>query len=329
MSIYPIQSEKLNFEIKRPASDPYYHLDSLAGIRVGRVGWAWRVDGQPYPNPRGDQRCPIPNAGLKGLRPWRLPDSVLQTTLADSGQQCCKGSYFLLYRGFNAKRGKQFLKYIVGIKTSISGPTISHVMYADDIILFSKASKKDVESLVRTLEKYYRWSGQSINRSKLGVFFLKHTQSQSRRSIKGILQVNNLKKEVVYQRVPMFMSRSPSKDFTFLEAKLSGWRSKCISWARIRTLINSMALSISIYTMSTFSIPNKVCNSLNALTRRFWWKLKQHESRFLAWKAWDNLCCPRSDGGLALWFAACWGFKSDEAHLAHPCDIIKVILEPP
>lgn len=177
-------------------------------------------------------------------------------------------------------------------------------MYADDIILFSKASRKNAESLVRTLEKYYRWSGQSINRSKLGVFFSKHTQSQSRRSIKGILQVNNLKKEVAYQGASMFMSRSPSKDFTFLEAKieakLSEWRSKCISWARIRNLINSVALLILIYTISTFSIPNKVCNSLDALTRRFWWELNQHECRFLAWKAWDSLCCPRSDGGLGF-----------------------------
>ncbi|KAL0008877.1 hypothetical protein SO802_010379 [Lithocarpus litseifolius] len=31
----------------------------------------------------------------------------------------------------------------------------------------------------------------------------------------------------------------------------------------------------------------------------------------------------------ALWFAACWGFKSDEDHLVHPCEIIKLILEPP
>ena len=46
------------------------------------------------------------------------------------------------------------LKNIAGIKSSISGPTISHVMYADDIILFTKASRKDAESLVKTLEKY-------------------------------------------------------------------------------------------------------------------------------------------------------------------------------
>ena len=68
------------------------------------------------------------------------------------------------------------LKNVAGIKTSISGPTISHVMYADDIVLFSKASRKDAESLVKILE-YYRWSSQAINRRKSGVFFSKHTHS--------------------------------------------------------------------------------------------------------------------------------------------------------
>ena len=71
----------------------------------------------------------------------------------------------------------------------------------------------------------------------------------------------------------MFMSRAPSKDFAFLEdkieAKLSSWRSKCLSWAGRRTLIDSMVLSTPIYSMSFFSIPNKVCNRMDALTRRF------------------------------------------------------------
>lgn len=113
-----------------------------------------------------------------------------------------------------------WLTNVVGIRTSISGPTISHVMFVDDIVLFSKASKKDAENLVKILEKYCKWSGQAINRGKLGVFFSKHTHSQVRRSIKGILQVKNLKKDAVYLRAPMFRSRAPVKDFAFLEDKI-------------------------------------------------------------------------------------------------------------
>lgn len=102
----------------------------------------------------------------------------------------------------------------------------------------------------------------------------------------------------------MFLSRATSKDFAFrqdkLEAKLMGWRSKCLSWASRKTLINSIAQIIPIYTMSTFSIPNKVYNKLDSITRGFWWKSKQHEGRFLASKAWDNLCCPTKEGGLGF-----------------------------
>ena len=67
---------------------------------------------------------------------------------------------------------------IKGIKTSKSGPTITHVMYANDIVLFSKTTKKDAETISKILEKYSLWSGQLVNRSKLGIFFLQaHSES--------------------------------------------------------------------------------------------------------------------------------------------------------
>ena len=67
---------------------------------------------------------------------------------------------------------------IKGIKTSKSGPTITHVMYTNDIVLFSKTTKKDTETISKILEKYSLWSGQLVNRSKLGIFFLQaHSES--------------------------------------------------------------------------------------------------------------------------------------------------------
>lgn len=136
-------------------------------------------------------------------------------------------------------------KNLQGIKTSMSGPTITHVMYADDIVLFSKASRKDVETILGILEKYSLWSGQLVNRSKSGIFFSKYTQRSTCRNIKSILKIKALKKDAAYLGAPFLMSRAPSKDFAFLqhklEAKLIGWRSKCLSWVGRRTLINSVA----------------------------------------------------------------------------------------
>jgi len=84
-------------------------------------------------------------------------------------------------------------------------------MYADDIVLFSKASRKYAASLVRIMEKYCTWFGQAINRNKSGVFFSKHTQNHTRGIIKSILQVKSLKKDAIYLDAPMFLSKAPSK----------------------------------------------------------------------------------------------------------------------
>lgn len=98
--------------------------------------------------------------------------------------------------------------------------------------------------------------------------------------------MKNIKKVVVYLGVPLLLFVSPCKDFTFLEdkleVKLMGWRSKRLSWAGRRTLINSVEQTLPNYTMSTFSIPNKVCDKLDSLTRRFLWKPRQSEGGFMA-----------------------------------------------
>ena len=60
---------------------------------------------------------------------------------------------------------------ISSIKASARGPTVTHVMYADNIVLFSKATRKDVEILAKCLDRYCEWSGQSLNRGKSGIFF--------------------------------------------------------------------------------------------------------------------------------------------------------------
>ena len=44
---------------------------------------------------------------------------------------------------------------------------------------------------------------------------------------------------------------------------------------------------------------------MNALTRRFWWKLKNLNGRYLAWRARDKLCQQKSKGSL--------GFKKSKA----------------
>lgn len=133
----------------------------------------------------------------------------------------------------------------MGVKASIGGPEISHVMYANDTVLFSWATRIDAEKINDCIEKYYNWSRQKLNINKYGVFLSKYTHSQPQRLIKQILQMKGLKQDDIYLGTPLFLSRAPSKDFKFiqdwLQAWFTGWRSKCLSWVGKCTLINLVA----------------------------------------------------------------------------------------
>ncbi len=110
--------------------------------------------------------------------------------------------------------------------------------------------------------------------------------------------------DAFYLGTPVFSSRSKTKDFKYLidrtEARLKGWRSKCLSWAGRRTMINSVALSLPTYSFSTASVPTTMCNKLDSIIRRFWWNPKKEQGKFLAWKNWEALCSPIDLGGLGF-----------------------------
>ena len=135
-------------------------------------------------------------------------------------------------------------KKISGVKANLNGPAITHVMYVDDIVLFSKATRMEAKAINECLDMYCKWSGQYINKSKSGIYFSKHTPRQTTRGIKQIFHMKGLK-DSIYLGAPMFLSRSPSKDFSYLqnklEARLSSWRSRTLSWVDKSTLISSVA----------------------------------------------------------------------------------------
>jgi hypothetical protein len=51
------------------------------------------------------------------------------------------------------------------------GLLISHLLYADDMVIFSTGGKKDVRSILEVLDIYAQWSGQVVNASKSSIFF--------------------------------------------------------------------------------------------------------------------------------------------------------------
>ena len=169
---------------------------------------------------------------------------------------------------------------------NVNGPAFTHVMYADDIMLFAKANSSEVQILNNCMVTYCEWSGQSINRDKSGLICSKLVSRDKKREIKSILAMKKVQVNAHYLGSPLFHSSSRIKDFRFLqekiEARLTGWRSKTLSWAGKATLIKSVAMAIPVYSFSSSNIPTTICDKMDAFIRHFWWNPSKESGRYLA-----------------------------------------------
>ncbi|GLT65412.1 hypothetical protein SLA2020_378470 [Shorea laevis] len=60
-----------------------------------------------------------------------------------------------------------------GLKIARRCPAISHLLFADDLLIFGRASISEAACIKACLAKYSTWSGQSINANKSSIFFSK------------------------------------------------------------------------------------------------------------------------------------------------------------
>lgn len=77
-----------------------------------------------------------------------------------------------------------------GCSVSRRAPKVSHLLFADDSLLFCKASSEECTVLKESLNLYERVSGQAINYSKSGVFFSENVNPEIRSDLMRILGVS-------------------------------------------------------------------------------------------------------------------------------------------
>lgn len=88
------------------------------------------------------------------------------------------------------------------IRISITSPTISHLMYEDDLTIYGRATTKEATEIMECIWQFCTWTGQEVNFGKSSVHFSKNTRLQIKADILRILNMEECNHITKYLGLP-------------------------------------------------------------------------------------------------------------------------------
>lgn len=165
------------------------------------------------------------------------------------------------------------------VKICQRAPPISHLLFADDVLLFFQASAQQASVVKGLLNTYATSTGQLINPSKCSILFPEKCSAAIIDEVKTILQVSQEVFDPKYLGLPVPDGRMNKGRFESILERLSrilvDWSEQYMSSGSKEILIKSVAQAIPTYVMSVFRLPASVCDKMTRLMRQYWWGVKE------------------------------------------------------
>lgn len=166
-------------------------------------------------------------------------------------------------------------KHIEGFSLCKNLPKISHLLFANDYLLFCHARVEDVSMIQEILGKYEQALRQKINSKKTTTFFSGNVSNAAKSQIQNLLGVPEIKEYEKYLGLLAVVGRNKRASLNFIKdhvwGKLQGWKEKLLSQAGKEFLHKAVVQAILTFAMSFFRLLVGLCQDIEALVRRFWW----------------------------------------------------------
>lgn len=190
-----------------------------------------------------------------------------------------------------------------GIRLSRYGPLLTHLFFADDLVLFAEASQEQINIIKTCLEKFSRASGQRINLKKSQIFFSKNVNTAEAQRIATLANIPPTINLGKYLGVPSIHGRLTNSLFTpildKIDARLNGWKMRYLTLAGRHILAQSILHTIPYFSMQTMFMPAGIWEAIDKRIRRFIWG-GTPEQRKCHLIRWDTVTKPKEAGGLGI-----------------------------
>ncbi|MCH79613.1 cysteine-rich receptor-like protein kinase, partial [Trifolium medium] len=192
-----------------------------------------------------------------------------------------------------------FTGYSVG---AAAPRVVSHLQFADDTLLMGVKSWANVRALRAVLVLFEAVSGLKVNFHKsmlVGVNIAESWLAEAASMLGCVVG------KVPFVYLGLAIGGDPRRlafwnpVLTRIKAKLSGWKSRFLSYGGRLILLKSVLTYLPVYALSFFKAPPGIISSIEALLNNFFWGGSE-DHRKVSWIRWKNVCLGNEYGGLGV-----------------------------
>ena len=178
---------------------------------------------------------------------------------------------------------------------------ISHLLYADDTLLFYEANNDQLKFISWTLMWFEAVLGLKINLNKSKILPIGPMANMEELASELGCKVGSL--PTTYLGLPLGAKHKALSVWDSIEERfqkrLASWKIQYISKGKRVTLIRSSLSNLPIYHLSLFRVPLKVCARLERIQRQFFWGGNDLDKK-VSLVSWVTVCTKKRKWGIEI-----------------------------
>ncbi|KAL0924454.1 hypothetical protein M5K25_005285 [Dendrobium thyrsiflorum] len=188
----------------------------------------------------------------------------------------------------------------------LQGFKLTHLLYADDLLVFGKATANNCRTLSLHLSTFAKASGLAVNYEKSSLLLPKLVANTQ--DIISAIPICNTCTTLTYLGIPISDKCLRVADFLPLvekiTRKLSGWKASMLSFAGRLQFLKFTILNSIAYWIRGSILPKTILKAIRKLFSKFLFYGDISLNRRLYMISWEKVCIPKSCGGLGLYSPA-------------------------
>lgn len=208
---------------------------------------------------------------------------------------------------FSQQLKRKYLDGSIGYHPNTSALQVSHLSFADDLMIFSDGEVNSVRCIAATMEDFALWSGLRMNKTKTELYTAGLAACE-------ILEISRLgftlgSMPIRYLGLPLMYRKLRLPDYRPLIDKISAnfrcWSVRALSVAGRRQLLSSVIYGLINFWTSAFILPKNCIRKIESLCSQFLWGGTEMK-RSIVKVAWKTVVLPKKEGGLGLRDISAW-----------------------